>query len=494
VISVALPQLSRRFEQPDHYGPRDQTARTLPFRFIRLDGDRYVATNLAGEHIVLPRGAIVDLVNGTTRPDDPRYVDFLRKHFLIDTSSDVALDLLAVKYRTKQALLAQFTGLHIFVVTLRCDHACPYCQVSRVSSDKLAYDMTTQTADKAIDFLFRSPNPNLKVEFQGGESLLNFELIRYVVERVKERNVTEARNVEFVIATNLALITDDMLQFCLAHQIWISTSLDGPRALHNANRPRPGHDSYERTIEGIQRCRSVLGHGAVSALMTTTKKSLDKPEAIIDEYLARGFNSIFLRWLSPFGFASKTAGALGYSTDAWNRFYERGLRYIMKLNKGGCRIREEYARLVLRKILTPYATSYVDLQSPTGLGLSVVVYNYDGDIYASDESRMLAETGDRSFRLGNLEKDSYEDVFLSDRLLTVIDTTMTECTPCCADCAFEPYCGTDPVFHHATQGDMIGHRPSSGFCNRNMFLFKLLIQMLEDEPESAAILRSWAAA
>jgi radical SAM protein with 4Fe4S-binding SPASM domain len=225
--------------------------------------------------------------------------------------------------------------------------------------------------------------------------------------------------------------------------------------------------------------------------MTTTMRSLEQPEAIVDEYIAQGFTSIFLRWLSPYGFAAKTGKTLGYPVDAWNQFYERGLRYILNLNRLGLEFRENYALIVLGKILTPYPTSYVDLQSPSGLGISAVVYNYDGDVYASDESRMLAETGDHTFRLGNVHRDSYADLFLSAQLLDVLSDTMTEGTPQCTDCPFEPYCGTDPVFHRATQGDPVGHRPTSAFCARNMFVFKLLIRMLEDDPSARAILRRW---
>ena len=58
---------------------------------------------------------------------------------------------------------------------------------------------------------------------------------------------------------------------------------------------------------------------------------------------------------------------------------------------------ETYAQLLLTKILTPYPTGYVDLQSPAGAGIGVAVYNYDGDVYVSDEARMLAEMGDRIF-------------------------------------------------------------------------------------------------
>src|SRR5947207_10724443 len=47
------------------------------------------------------------------------YLDLKAKHFLTDRSSTVALELLATKYGTKRSFFQGFTGLHIFVVTLR---------------------------------------------------------------------------------------------------------------------------------------------------------------------------------------------------------------------------------------------------------------------------------------------------------------------------------------------------------------------------------------
>ncbi len=51
-------------------------------------------------------------------------------------------------------------------------------------------------------------------------------------------------------------------------------------------------------------------------------------------------------------------------------------------------------------MLTNDDPGYVDLTSPAGIGIGAIVYNYDGDVYASDEGRMLAEMGDTTFRLG----------------------------------------------------------------------------------------------
>ena len=238
----------------------------LPFRFTSLDDHEYVLTNQAGEFIVLERPTLEALVRHQLPAMDRFYDDLKSKHFIIDRDSSVAMDLLPLKVRTKLQRLAEFTGLHISVVSLRCEHSCPYCQVSRQSDDKLAFDMSVDTAEKALALVFRSPSHGIKMEFQGGEPLLNFPLIQHIVERATALNMMERRDLQFVIATNLAVINEEILVFCSDHDILISTSLDGPSDLHDANRPRPGNDSYERAIEGISRVRNALGRDRVSAL------------------------------------------------------------------------------------------------------------------------------------------------------------------------------------------------------------------------------------
>jgi len=485
---IELP-LAKAFSHPDAYAS-GATYKLLPFRFLRYDEARYLITNLVGEYKLLGTDEFRAFVGHNLATASTLFYDLKGKHFLYDDVSDASLELLATKYRTKQSLLSNFTALHMFVTSLRCDHSCPYCQVSRVSEDRSAFDMTEETASRAIDLMFKSPSPVLKVEFQGGESLLNFGLVKYIVTEVKQRN--DGRHLEFVIATNLSPLTDEILEFCREHSILISTSLDGPEELHNTNRPRPGRDSHQRATNGIQRVRDYLGRDRVSALMTTTAKSLTMPREIIDEYLRMGFRSVFLRPISPYGFALKSAAKIGYQTEAFLEFYRTGLDYILELNRQGIPMREEYAAIVLRKMLTPYPTGYVDLQSPSGIGITCISYNYDGDIYASDESRMLAENGDHTFRLGNVHRDTYEDIMASSQLLPMIYDTMAEGTPGCTDCAFQPWCGTDPVFHHATQGDYVGHRPTSEYCAKNMGVFRTLIDLMEGDPHAKTIMRRWA--
>ena len=269
--------------------------------------------------------------------------------------------------------------------------------------------MSEEIAKKSIDIALKTPAKNVKIEFQGGEPLLNFKIKKYIVEEINSRD--HKKNIAYVIATNLAVINHEILDYCREKDIHISTSLDGPKDLHNANRPRPGKNSYEKTIEGINLCRKNLGEDKVSALMTTTEASLSRSKEIIDEYIKRKFCGIFLRPLSPYGFAIKTKKYLAYNAERWFDFYVEGMDYILELNKKGVKFKEFYTSLILKKMFTFRDPGYVDLMSPSGIGISGVIYNYDGSVFASDESRMLSEMGDDKFKLGNVLKNFMKKFF-----------------------------------------------------------------------------------
>jgi uncharacterized protein len=475
------------------YTPCEAEYRLLPFRFMRWTDQELLLVNEVGEFLFLDIDCFRDLVKHQLSAQHPRYNDLKSKHFLSDGSSNVPIELLATKYRTKKSFLKGFTKLHMFVVTLRCDHSCHYCQVSRVSTNRPRYDMSIDTARAAVDLMFMSPSPSLKIEFQGGEPLLNFDVIRTIVEYTEERNKAERRDLEYVVTTNLVPITDEILSFLKEHSVLVSTSLDGPAFIHNANRARKGNNSYEIMIQNLERVRQVLGHDRVSAIMTTTKLSLKHPSEIIDEYIRQGFRSIFLRSISPYGFATRTGEDIRYEMTDFLSFYKSSLDHIIAINRAGTDFVEVYAQILLTKILTPLATGYVDLQSPAGAGLGAVAYNYNGDVYASDESRMLAEMGDESFRLGNLHSSSYDQIFGGEVLRSLAASSVLEVLPGCTECAFLPYCGADPIFHHRTQGDVMGHRPTSAFCLKNMSIIRHLLDLLRSEdPFVCDLLTRWA--
>jgi len=333
--------------------------------------------------------------------------------------------------------------------------------------------------------------PGFSPNWRCGEPLLNWEIIKFTVLEAEKINKTEKRDLAFVIATNLTLISDEILEFCYQHDIFISTSLDGPAHIHNRNRPRPGKNGHQIVRDQIERVREKLGPDRISALMTTSELSLSHPREIIDEYLDANFKGIFLRPLSPYGFAVKTRQIEKYDFDRFFEFYQESMEYIFEINEAGISFVEEFSALLLRKISLPYPTGYVDLQSPAGAGISAIVFSYDGDVYASDESRMLAEMGDYKFRLGNILSNTYEEIFFESGLLEILEETLTDSVPECYQCAYKPYCGSEPVYHYATQKDPVGNKALSGFCKKTKTITNYLLDIMENDPAKRKILQSW---
>lgn len=481
-----------KFLPAEHYQARGDELELLPLRFERTSDDAYLVANAVGDFSRLSGRELNDLIDLRIKPGDGLYEKAYSALLISKRGQQASKQILAARLRTRMAFLRELTPLHIFVVTLRCEHSCPYCQVSRRSLDHDRYDMSEETAMSALRIALQTPSRHIKIEFQGGEPLLNFPLIQHITRSAREAAVHAGKSIDFVIATNLALLDDDVLQFCKDNAVFLSTSLDGPEALHNRNRPRPGGNSYALAVAGISRARAFLGPDSVSALMTTTEASLEQAEAIIDEYVRLGFDGIFLRSLSPYGFAVKTKVFRKYDSQKWLGFYERGLNHILELNRQGLRFQEYFATLILKRMFSDKSTGYVDLRSPAGIGLGALVYNYDGRVFASDEGRMLAEMQDDTFQLGHVAEASYRDLILSDKMIDFVGSSLTQCAPECSECVFEAHCGADPVYHHATQSDVVGIKPLSDFCARQKGIMRLLLAKLEASPDDANILRRWA--
>lgn len=452
----------------------------LPFRFRHLnDGSgRTLVTSETGEFTALPRELLALLVAGHLSPEDPYHLELTAKGIITsDEGRAITIRRLASQYRSRKSFIFDGPSLFLFVVTLRCDHSCHYCQVSRRPETAPGFDMSEADALATIDRLFEAPAKNITVEFQGGEPLLAFDRVRQIVLEIARRQPASGKRIGFSMTTTLHHATPDILEFLKQHDFAVSTSLDGPREIHDRHRPISSRDSHARTFAAIERARLILGSDSVSALTTVTREALACPEAIVDSYVAAGFKSIFLRPLSPFGFATRSEGKIGYPMSEFVAFYARALAYMLELNARGVEISEAYASILLTHILTPYSAGYVDLRSPQGAGSGALVFNYDGLVYPSDEARMLAETGNGSLRLGDVNT-TFQELMASPVLRLLLESGIAESQPGCSDCAYLPYCGADPIATIARTGAPLGHTFSSAHCQRHMGLFDILFQHL----------------
>ena len=465
----------------------------LPFQFSRFDSDDYLLVNESGEYIFFGKDDFYKFTQGNLTPDFPYYYDLKSRHFINTEHLTETLEMISAKYRTRKRFISNFTSLHMMVITLKCTNKCLYCQVSAEGDNAKGFDMSPEVARRAVDYIFKSPSPSIKIEFQGGEPTLNWETLTEAVLYAKKINQKYQKHLTFVVCTNLVKVDTQQLMFFKEHGIHISTSLDGPRNLHDKNRVlKSGDGTYDTVIKNLYNAFDILGHDQVNALMTTTSDNIDHFTEVITEYVRLGFKGIFIRPLNPYGLAATNVENMGYPIEPFVKNFEKALDSIIQLNLNGTRFVEFFTSLLLTRILTPFSTGFVDLQSPSGAGISGAIYDHNGDVFPADEARMLARMGNRHFCMGNVFKDSYEDIFGGNLLREIVGKSCVEIMPYCSSCVYRTYCGSDPVRNYLETGDLIGKRPNNDFCKKNKLIFDMLFKRLKrNDPDEMDVFWSW---
>lgn len=229
----------------------------LPFRFERFDDNKYLLTNEVGEYIFLSNEDFQHFVDGELDEHSELFYDLASKQIATTDKIEDVVQMLATKFRTKKSILRDFTSLHMIVPTLRCNSSCIYCQVARKNIDDHSADMTKKTAKNVVKTIFQSPSPFIKIEFQGGDPSTDFEMVKYIIEEAEWQNLFKKRELDFVICTNLTLLNEDMVKYLKKHKCMISTSLDGPKDLHDMNRPLQNreldhHAIFEKNLSMIR--------------------------------------------------------------------------------------------------------------------------------------------------------------------------------------------------------------------------------------------------
>src|SRR5690606_29523431 len=163
--------------------------------------DGVLVTAETGEYLFLSNSQLSQLVHKQLDQQTHLYRDLLARHFIYEPGVHDPIPEMAAQYRSRKDFLFGGPALHLFVVTLRCNHTCQYCQVSRAPLGGAGHDMSAEHAAHAVERLFESPSPALTVEFQGGEPLLAFDRIKQVIEAIQEKNESERRSIQFVISS-----------------------------------------------------------------------------------------------------------------------------------------------------------------------------------------------------------------------------------------------------------------------------------------------------
>lgn len=174
------------------------------------------------------------------------------------------------------------------LVTNNCNLACRYCYANKVTRNLKKQAMPFTIAKKAIDFLFKQEKKDYQIAFFGGEPLMNFSLIKKVVDYCKEKD----KIVQFFINTNAIFLNKDNIQFMKKNNFNITVSLDGGKKVQNFCRPfKGGLGTFEIVKKKIILLKRLYKLDYIS--MVINKKNLnihDQIKKLINEEIESNFH------------------------------------------------------------------------------------------------------------------------------------------------------------------------------------------------------------
>lgn len=175
-----------------------------------------------------------------------------------------------------------------------CNLRCRYCfaGTGAFGGDRSLMDLTV--GKKAIDFLFSASRNrrHIEVDFFGGEPLLNFQVVKDLVNYGQEKARRENKIIKFTLTTNGVLLTEDVQDFLNDNNISAVLSLDGRREVNDKMRPFANNEgSYEKIKDKFLKFVEKRNHQDYYVRGTFTRHNLDFAQDV--QHLAQlGFKEI----------------------------------------------------------------------------------------------------------------------------------------------------------------------------------------------------------
>ena len=175
-----------------------------------------------------------------------------------------------------------------------CNLACKYCFAEEGEYHGRRALMSFEVGKKALDFLIENSGnrKNLEVDFFGGEPLMNWDVVKQLVEygRLKEKEYN--KNFRFTMTTNGVLLNDEIMEYCNREMSNVVLSLDGRKEVNDQMRPfRNGKGSYELIVPKFQKFAKLRGEKDYYIRGTFTRNNMDFSKDVL-EFADLGFESM----------------------------------------------------------------------------------------------------------------------------------------------------------------------------------------------------------
>ena len=344
-----------------------------------------------------------------------------------------------------------------------CNLRCKYCFASTGDFGKGRKLMTFETGKKAIDFLLEKSldRKNLELDFFGGEPLMNFDVVKQIVEYARSREAEYGKKFRFTITTNGVLLDDDKIDFINRVMSNVVLSIDGRKEVNDYMRKRvDGSGCYDKIMPAFKKLVEKRGDKEYYVRGTFTKNNLDFSNDVFDLY-NNGFDQISVEPVvceasADYAITEKELPAI------FNE-YERLAERILENEKKGKKF--NFFHFMLDLDQGPCAIKRL---RGCGCGNDYVAITPDGDIYPCHQF-----VGIEEFKMGNIDEGTFDT-----KMKSYFSKTHVYTKPECKKCWAKFYC--------------------SGGCNANNYQYagdvhnahKLSCQLQKKRLECAIMLKA----
>lgn len=317
-----------------------------------------------------------------------------------------------------------------------CNLRCKYCFASTGDFGKGRKLMPFEVGKAAIDFLLEKSvgRENLEVDFFGGEPLMNFDVVKQIVEYARSKEEEYHKNFRFTITTNGMLLDDDTIDYINKEMYNVVLSIDGRKEVNDHMRVRvDGSGCYDRILPKFKKLVDGRGDKEYYVRGTYTKYNLDFSEDVMHLYEA-GFDEISVEPVieSPEEAYAITEEDLDQIYAEYDKLVDR----IGAIRKNGKHINFFHFMIDLDQ-----GPCVIKRLRGCGSGNEYVSITPDGDIYPCHQF-----VGHDEYKMGNIEEGTFNNDIKKEFAGCHVYSK-----PACQECWARFYC--------------------SGGCNANNFVF-----------------------
>ena len=349
------------------------------------------------------------------------------------------------------------------LVAMDCNLRCEYCFAGTGDYCMGRNVMSFETGKKALDFLLENSGnrENLEVDFFGGEPLMNWEVVKQLVEYGRSKEAEYGKKFRFTIPTNGMLLDDEKMDFINKEMSNVVMSIDGRKEVNDRVRKRvDGTGCYDRIVERYKRLAEKRHYQNYYVRGTFTKYNLDFSNDVFHLY-DLGFDQISVEPVvcdhnEKYALTEKELPAI-FSE------YERLAELMLINEKKGKHF--NFFHFMLDLDQGPCAIKRL---RGCGSGNEYVAITTEGDIYPCHQFAGITE-----FKMGNIHTGEF-NMDMKKQFASAHIYTKEECKKCWA----KFYC--------------------SGGCNANNYLYagsilspyKMSCEMMKKRLECAIMIKA----